>query len=284
LFGTATAQLVFSSIIETYIFLAATALLFLVFLIKEKSNFFLVTAGLVAFGITVSNFAQTVIAHFFIKRDFKGIIKYGVIVLALIIPLTLLNNFFYPDSQPYFWEINSYKGEDHNSFEPTFQRANYLGRVMLLHSVVAPQPLILQEEIPFLKVWMFRASIKKDPMQIAQYETVLGNSLAFLWLGLILLGGYLFLKNFQKQDNRFFITFIAILLFNFLLHMQYGKDVFLYSVNWTYALILFLALAWRELANQKWFQISLLLFVVLLLANNSQLILTMLSTSAQHIQ
>ncbi len=284
LFGASTAQLVFSSLIETYIFLAATALVFLIFLLKDKPLFLLVITGLVAFGITISNFGQTVIAHLLIKRDIKQWVKYGLIVVALVVPLTLLNNFVYPNSQPYFFDLSSYEGEGHNSFPSTVQRGAYLARVMFLHSVVAPEPLLLEEEIPFLKIWMFRAAIKKDPMRIAQYESWFGTSLAYTWLALILLGGALFLKNLWKQDNRFLFTFLLILLFNFVLHLQYGKDVFLYSTNWTYAVILFLALAWRELANKRWFQVSLLVFVALLLVNNSQLIFTMLSTSALHIK
>lgn len=284
LFGASAAQLVFSSLIETYIFLAAVALTFLVLLLRDKPLFALVIAGLVAFGITISNFGQTVIAHLLIKRDIKQWVKYGLIVAALVVPLTLLNNSIYPNSQPYFFDVKSYEGEGHNSFPPTVQRGTYLARVMFLHSIVAPEPLILDEEIPFLKVWMFRASIKKDPMRIAQYESWFGTSLAYTWLALIFLGGALFLKNLWRQDNRFLFTFILILLFNFALHMQYGKDVFLYSTNWTYAIILFLALAWRELANKRWFQISLLVFVALQLVNNSRLILTMLSASALHIK
>lgn len=284
LFGASTAQLVFSSLIETYIFLASVALLFIIFLLKDKPLFILVLTGLISFGITISNFGQTVIAHFFVKRNLKQIIIYGLIVTALIVPSTLLNNFIYPDSQPYFWDISTFGSEGHNSFPPTIQRANYLSRVMILHSVVAPQPLILQEEIPFQKVWMFRASIKKDPMRISQYETLLGNILSYTWLGFMLLGGFLFLKNFRTQEQRFSLTFILILLFNFFLHMQYGKDVFLYSVNWTYALILFLSLAWQELAQKNWFQFSLILFISFLFLNNSQLIFTMLTTSALHIK
>jgi len=283
LFGASAAQLVFSSLIETYIFLAAVALTFIVLLLKDKPLFALVIAGLVAFGITISNFGQTVIAHLLIKRDIKQWVKYGLIVAALVLPLNVLNNFVYPNSQPYFFDLSTYNGEGHNSFPPTVQRGEYLARVMFLHSIVAPEPLILEEETPFLKVWMFRASIKKDPMRIAQYETWFDTSIAYTWLVFILLGGVLFLKNFRKQDNRFLFTFILLLLFEFALHMQYGKDVFLYSANWTYAFILFLALAWRELANKKWFQISLLVFIALLLVNNSRLIFTMLSTSALHI-
>jgi hypothetical protein len=129
-------------------------------------------------------------------------------------------------------------------------------------------------------VWMFKA----DPMRLSAYETSFGAALAFAWLGLIFLGGFLFIKNLRKQDNRFPFAFIFILLFNFILHLQYGKDIFLYSTNWAYAIILFLALAWKELADKRWFQIILLLFLALLLANNSRLIFTMLSTSALHIK
>ncbi len=284
LFGASTAQLIFSSLIETYIFLAAVALIFLILLLKDKPLYMQVITGLVAFGITISNLGQTFIAHLMIKRNLRQIIIYGSIVTALVVPLTLLNNVIYPDSQPYFFDLKSYEGEGHNQFPPALERANLLARVMFLHSFVAPEPLILEEEIPFLKVWMFRASIKKDPMRISRYETDLSRTLVMAWLAFMALGGALFLKNLRKQDNRFFLTFLLILLFNFALHMRYGKDVFLYSVNWTYAIVLFLALAWRELADKRWFQIALLVFIVLMMLNNSQLIFTMLSTSALRIK
>ncbi|HCR70827.1 MAG TPA: hypothetical protein DIW23_05240 [Anaerolineae bacterium] len=284
IFGASSTQLAFGSIMETYIFLSTVALIFLVLLIKDKSLPALVITGLVAFGITVSNIAQTVIAHFFIKRDIKQLIKYGLIILALIVPLSLLNNFIYPNSQPYFWEFASLAGEDKNSFPANYQRANLLGRVMVLHSIVSPNPLIIDDGFPFVKTWMFRAAIDGDPMLLATYNTTFNTFLAYFWMGLMAFGGLLFLKNFFKQDNRFFLTFILILFFNFTLHLVYGMDVFLYSANWTYALILFFALAWKEFANKHWFQIILLTFIVLLCINNAQLILTMLNTSALHIK
>ena len=280
LLGVSAAHLVFGSLIETYIFLAATAMIFLVLLLKEKPFFVLIIAGLISFGITITNFAQAVITFIFVKRDFKLWIKYGVIVAALTIPLTLLNNFVYPDSQPYFFNPSSLNAETGNTFTPSVERGLAVLRVMFLHSIVAPDPLILQEEIPFLKVWMFKA----DPMRLSKYETWFGKSLAYFWLGLALLGGFLFLKNLKKDEKQFSFAFIFILLFNFALHLRYGKDLFLYSANWTYAIILFLALAWKSLADKRWFQIILLGFIALLLVNNSRLIFTMLSTSALHIK
>ena len=280
LLGASAAHLVFGSLIETYIFLAAVTLIFLVLLLKDKPLFVLIIAGTLSFGITLTNFIQTAIAFILVKRDFREWVKYGLLVGALVIPLALLNNFIYPNSQPYFFIPSSLTAEAGNTFMPTIARGMAVLRVMFLHSIVAPDPLILKEEIPFLKVWMFKA----DPMHLSVYKTWFGKTLAFAWLGLFLLGGFLFLKNLKKEDNRFSFAFILILLFNFALHLRYGKDIFLYSTNWTYAIILFLSLAWKELANKRWFQIVLLVFIALLMVNNSRLIFTMLSTSALHIK
>jgi len=282
LFGASATQLAFSSIIETYIYLALAALIFMILLLKDRPLPALVLAGLAVFGITISNIVQTAIAHFLVKRNFWQVVVYAAMITILVVPLSLLNNFTYPESQPYFWDFSTLQAEGHNSFPPTLQRANYLGRVMFLHSMVAPEPLTFKEEIPFLKVWMFRAAIKKEPMRIAQYESGLGNFTAFLWAGLVLLGGLLFLKNLFQQDQRFPFAFAGTILFFFALHMQYGKDVFLYSANWTYAIVLFLALAWKELAQKRWFQVALLAFTFLLMVNNSQLILAMLNASAMY--
>ncbi len=280
LLGGSAAHLVFGSLIETYIFLAAVMMTFLVLLLKNAPFITLISVGLVSFGITLTNFVQVVIAYVFVKRDLRQSIKYGAIAAALVIPLAMLNNFIYPGSQPYFFIPSTLAAEADNTFTPSIGRGLAVLRVMFFHSIVAPDPLILEEEIPFLKVWIFKA----DPMRLSEYQTWPGTALAFFWLGLLLLGGFLFLKNLKTNDDRFPFAFILILLFNFALHLRYGKDLFLYSANWTYALLLLLALSWKELAETRWFQVILMVFISLLLVNNSRLILTMLGTSSLHIK
>ncbi|MCC6261800.1 MAG: hypothetical protein IT311_13150 [Anaerolineales bacterium] len=280
IFGASAAQLVFSSLIETYIFLAVTALLFTVFLLSNAPFGLLVTTSVLSFGITLSNFVQQLIGFICVRRNFREWIKFGALAGLLILPLTFLNNFVYPKSQPYFFIPSSLNAEAENTFAPSVPRALAVARVMAMYSMVAPDPLILAEEIPFLKVWIFKA----EPMRLSEYATSLDTALAASWIVLILLGGFLFLKNFARRDNRFSLTFLLILLFNFFLHLRYGKDVFLYSTNWTYALVLLLSIAWADLAKARWFQIVLLIFVFLLLANNFRLIEVMLYTSARHIQ
>ena len=290
--GGSAAHLVFSSLIETYIFLAAVQILFFVLLIPpskaldagdgagNKSLFAYVLVGLVTIGITLTNFIQSAIAFIVVKRDIKQWFKYCLLVVLLAFPLALLNNFIYPNANPYFFDLSSLNAEADNTFRPSVDRALALARVMGFHSVVAPDPLILQEEIPFRKVWIFKA----DPLRVSEYNTPLGLVTAFFWSMLLILGGYLFLKNLRKEADLISIALILIILFNFALHLRYGKDVFLYSTNWTYAFVLFLALVWKELSNKRWFQTLLLVFLVLLLVNNSRLIFTMLSTSALHIK
>lgn len=282
LFGGSTSQLIFGSIIETYVFLGAAALIFIILLLKDKPMYMLVITGIAAFGITISNFAQTVFAHILVKRNIKQWIIYGAIVSALVFPLSLLHNAIYPGASPYFWDFSALGWEEKNVFAQNLVRANYLGRVMVMSSFVAPEPLLLKEYPPIMKVWMFRAVIHKAPMQIGQYYGWFESLVAYLWLGFVALGGALFLKNLRKLDLRFPLTFIVTILFYFALHLRYGKDVFLYSANWTYAILLFLALAWQEFSRKRWFQLSLLGFIGLMLANNTRLILFMLTAAFLH--
>jgi hypothetical protein len=63
---------------------------------------------------------------------------------------------------------------------------------------------------------------------------------------------------------------------NMLLHLRYGKELFLYTPNWTYALVLLVGLSWQSLSDRKWFQALLLAFLILLAWNNSILVKTIL--------
>lgn len=289
LLGGTAGHLIFGSLIETYVFLAATMLAFIIMLMKDRPLYAYVIAGLISFGITTSNFAQMAVAFILARRDIRKWILFGVIVGALVFPLTLLNNVVYPKSQPYFFDLSAYHTEGRNTFEPSVGRGEAIARVMLLNSVVAPDPLVMKRELPFLKVWIVEVSRKlytadRDFMKVSEYDTNFGTGLVVFWLALGALGVFGFFINFKQHgDDRFSITFLGVLAFNFALHLRFGKELFLYATNWTYAIVLFLALGWRGFANQKWFQAILLIFIILLLANNSKLLFTMLATSNLHL-
>jgi hypothetical protein len=86
------------------------------------------------------------------------------------------------------------------------------------------------------------------------------------------LGLLVFLLKYKGyKTNRLSLALIGCMTLNIGLHLLYGKELFLYSPNWTYALILLLALAWQGLSKHRWFQIILLVFVFFLMYNNSWL-------------
>ena len=73
---------------------------------------------------------------------------------------------------------------------------------------------------------------------------------------------------------------LGSLAFNFLLHMNYGTELFLYASFWTYALVFFVALAFAELAGKQWFESTLTIFVLILMINNFWFIFTILGALA----
>jgi hypothetical protein len=277
LLGLSASHLVFGSLIETYIFLAASIMLFYVFLLKEKPFFMLVLAGLPAIGITVTNFAQNLIALFFLRPNFKFIFRYVLVIGVLFVQLSLLNNLLYPDSHPFIFVPSGLLAERQNIFPLTILRAQALVRNFVFYNVVSPEPILYFGDIPFTQFRFFKPEIN----QLSSYDTTLQTFTAWFWMALLALAGISFLINFkQNRQLKFMLAFLGCILFNVMLHLRYGKELFLYSPNWTYALILLLGLAWSGFSKKKWFLALLLIFVFLLAANNGTLLYTLVKISS----
>ncbi len=67
------------------------------------------------------------------------------------------------------------------------------------------------------------------------------------------------------------------------MHVAYGDDPMLYSPDWTYALVFFVALAFRPFADKKWFQAAGLLFLSALMVNNWTFLRAMLAAVAPYL-
>ncbi|MEW6404226.1 MAG: hypothetical protein AB1649_20710, partial [Chloroflexota bacterium] len=107
--------------------------------------------------------------------------------------------------------------------------------------------------------------------------TGLANVPLALWLLLLAVSASFFLKDLGSTPHLpLMLGLLGSLAFNFLLHMVYGTELFLYTPYWTYALILFLSLAFANLAGRKWFEACLTIFLVTLMANNLSFIFLVL--------
>lgn len=280
LLGLTASHLVFGSLLESYIFLAASLLLFFVLLLKDKPLPPLVAASLMTIGITYTNFAQNVIALFAVRPNIKQMVRFVASVVVFWVLLTLLNNLLYPDSNPLFFVPSTLQAEQQNLFPLNSLRIQALTRAFFFHNVAAPSPIFYDKDIPFIQFRFFKPEID----EISRYDLPIQDVTSWMWLGLLIFGGALFLLNLKKNPHlRLSIALMGCMALNMGLHLRYGKELFLYTPNWTYALILFLGLAWQRFHDQRWFQVLLLVFLSLLIWNNGILLQTILEVLAEQV-
>jgi len=289
LLGVSAAHLVFSTFLETYIFSATALTAFLLALQRDgKPLKALVPLGLLTFGITITNFLQTGILFLFSEFKLSKLIKYGLIVAALTFPLAWLQHALYPTSQP-FYDLAVMRAENRysanvNTPERLYERAYVMGRTVTLYSIIGPRPLALTTEVgcnfPCFKTY----KPKYGPDLITSYAGF-GSWLTRAWFVILILALGLFVWKFIKspKTNLLEVGLLLCILFNFAMHVAYGDDPMLYSPDWTYALVFFVALAFRPFADKKWFQAAGLIFLSALMVNNWTFLRAMLAAVAPYL-
>lgn len=280
LLGLSASHLTFGSLLESYIFLAASLILFYVLLIKDRPMPALISASLMTIGITYTNFAQNVIALFTVKPNIKQMFRFVVTVLVFLVLLTLANNLLFPDAHPFFFVPSTLQAEQQNLFPLNGLRIQALIRAFFFHNIAAPTPIFYDKDIPFIQFRFFKPEID----ELSQYDLPIQTVTSWVWLGLLLFAGVMFLLNLKKNPHlRLSIALMGCMALNLLLHLRYGKELFLYTPNWTYALVLLVGLSWQSLSTQKWFQALLLAFLILMAWNNSILISTILDVLGSQV-
>ena len=285
--GSTATHLFFGSITDTYIF-GTTSLIFFFLLIQAKENRFsvLIPAGLLVFGITITNIAQSVIGLFFNKFGFWRLVQYCVFIITAAVALTVLTSALYPNRQTFFFvpgdlafEMNFVKQVHESPTERLLERFKITSRTMFLYGVTAPKPLeVIADKPPRPTIDL--KTFESPTHTFASYKGLANIPLA-LWL-ILLAGSFLFLAKGLRSSPRLplMLGLLGSLAFNFLLHMNYGTELFLYSPFWTYALVFFVALAFAEFAGKKWFESMLTIFVIVLMINNFWFIFTILRALA----
>jgi hypothetical protein len=306
LLGLSTAHLFFGSVIETYIFSAAAMIGFILALQKSSDSMFApVTMSIITFGITLTNFVQNFIGFFItqglkvfsprrqpgeaqknFKEYFAKIFRFTALTLSLGIVISLIHAAWYPTSRLFFVPSDAAIEGDYSL--PTFQgpiwkitgRAILLIRTILLYTVVAPKPFVFGKEVGAVLPYFNFFKLAPQLYSYSSY-TGLGKILIVVWIVMLLVSGMIFLWNLiraRKADLS--LVFVICILFNFLLHLTYGFESFLYSPDWAYALIFFVGLSLGPLAKNRLFQTGMLIFLVLLAYNQIHFFQFVLATIA----
>jgi hypothetical protein len=271
LLGISTSHLWFGAIIESYIFSAAALLAGMLVLQRRLASTvpFIATA-LITFGITLTNVVQSFIAFAVARPGARRFMRAAAAVLVLGVLLSLLQAIWYPSSLLFFGP-DSARTEQEFSIsilqEPSWRavgRLTLLVRTVLLYSIIAPHPFVFTGDVggTFPRFNFFR--IAPGEYAFSSYDGI-GQGLVIVWVVGLLAAAYMITtRTIRTRQVDISLTLLLCVGFNLLLHVGYGYEPFLYSPDWTYALVLFVGVALAGLAKNRFFQAGLLAFVVLL--------------------
>jgi len=272
--GISSSHLFLSSVVETYIFSAFALILFFLILQTNPGSLLpVIASGILTFGITLTNFVQNLIGFVVSRPRIKDIIRFAGWVLSVSLLLSYIHAAIYTGSKLFFLSQDA-KFEDkfflRISIWPHWRmigRLIYQVRTTFLYTAVAPDVFVLREEvgsnIPEFRFW----KLTVGTFHQAQYEG-LGQILVLVWALMLFVSGIVFLWNLlrlRKTDAS--LAFVLCIAFNTVLHINYGQEIFLYSPDWTYALILFTAFGLAPFAKNRFFQAGLAIFILALVLN-----------------
>lgn len=286
IFAFSSSQLLFSILPETatmaVITLLLTYILFVFTLRTGRISWFLwVLAGLLSFGVTITNFAQTLIlfatALRFSDKQKKCIqclfqaMKLSGITLFLAVILALIQKFCYPTSKLFFLPEIYQPGANvlrfvnlENLYQHPGKVAVQLFKYTFLINFFAP--------IPVLAGTRFAFSLSSEFSPLGVFGLLIW---VFLWL-YSLIGKW----NSSNQDraSRYMVYgFLLCLIFNMVLHSVFynakfpGIEYFLYTGNFT-----FLVWAIWAILNQQFIRRlrPLLILLLLILAGNNLIVIS----------
>jgi len=286
LLGIGTPHLLLSSMIETYIYSAFALLLFVLLMQSNKTDLrYTIPVGILVFGITITNLIQTCILYVFKRPQLKVILNYVVAILAITLILNVIQIQIYPHSMAIYDPADLIFEQKYrvNLFEKTWMlpgRFLLMGRAILLYAIVAPKPFILTTEIgtTFPTFSVFKITIGE--FHVAGYTGISDLTVKF-WMLILFVACVRFVWDLFKSPRQMSLplAFVACMGFNLLLHTFWGDDPMLYSPDWAYAVVLFVAYALQKWANNKWFQVTLTVLLCLIMSVNLNLIYLIMQTS-----
>lgn len=269
------AHLVFGSVTETYIFSAFGLILFFVMLLsRERPVQGFLLPGLLTLGVTITNVVQSLIGFALVRRNGREWMRFVSLLLAVGVALTALTAIIYPKSMGLFYVPSDLLLESRHAAHleagtRITSRFAQVTKSLFFYDVVAVPPDVTIVEKggrdSFPKFNYFQ-----PPFGLKEYLSNRFALLPFILWSLLLAGAVTrFLWRGKKFPYfSFQLAFLAILLFNLGMHLFYGFEPFLYTPNWTYALLFFVALSLDEMKKQEWVDGGLILLLALLLVNN----------------
>jgi hypothetical protein len=270
-FGFTGSQWILSAVPDSYSLGAVSvvfAFLLLIFCLSNQKlySLFWVLAGILSFGVTITNFVTTLIcfctAMAGLKTDkkFLRFLIYICIVLGFVTALNHMQLFYYPGSKLWYRPAEfSYEAQYMNFGRLLESPARVLAEVLknfFLFNVVLGEPAVV--------------ALKQGGMGWSYYEQCrislpLGIPALALWLFVLAVG--MMEKTSLYLKNPLFRACCLSIAWNLGIHLVYGiNEIFLYSAHFTFPLIL-LSVPWEANCNWK-LRIAFILLTIFSGLNN----------------
>jgi hypothetical protein len=272
-FGLSMSHLAFGMIPETYAFAAAsiiaTHILFFICLRDKKlyTEYWVLT-GLFTFGITITNFAQSIICFSIVvillrRKDRLAIVaEYIGVVFLISFLLSLIQHKIFPNAALFFVPstvVTELKYTAINIINHPLTTLHELGQHFFIVNFVTASPLPPAEEM-----------LTRRPI-IGFFERPLNYSLVglagiVLWLSIFISGLF---KNIQMihQNRPMFYGIFLCILFNIALHSVFGvNEMFLYTCHFTFLVLAIITNL--SLIKNRYYKAGLVALIVLMGTNN----------------
>jgi hypothetical protein len=200
-----------------------------------------------------------VLTSLFVQRNLIRLLITFTFALLFGVCLNFISRSIYPVTD-YFFIPQNLTGEQRFSQEVDIKRIGLVTEDIFIYNIAAPQPsLSIRNDIPRFNFL---------PGTIQNYSWF-GWPAVILWIATLILALIYFLThNYPAKYNGLLIALLACLIFNFMLHVGYGFEPFLYTSNWTYAIVLMITVILQNAAKRTWFIFMLLFLVMSILLNN----------------
>jgi hypothetical protein len=287
IFGLSASEILFASVPELFPFSAlALVLLFYSCAGDHPPKDGLVLTGVLAFSMVVTNIVAVVLARsrWLSLRPPLGALRalalFTVVVVTLTAGLSVVQSFLYPGTVS-FLRIEPLAGPDRHSFvwpsglHDAAQRAQELFAYFMVFDLAAPR-LVVTELPP-------RTVVDFPDVGLAALRGI-GMAQVTLWLGLLVTatGGW---RRYREPPMVALGLWVA---FNVLLHSVFGTSLFLYSCQWTFAVVGLVVVALCHVSRQGAMRRSLLVATTVLVglqgANNLQFMADLLRAFATRSQ
>jgi hypothetical protein len=282
IFGLSASELAFGSLPESWIFSGLSLLvLFACGTRPRPPRDGLIAAGIAAFGMAVTNLAAAALvrARWLVSegrpgRFVGGLGRYLLIVLLATALLSALQSAVYPGGSP-FYRADPLAREDRQSFVQTFEPAVIAGRAgdvlahLLFFNLTAPRLLVTETGTP-------RTSVDFPDPSLAALRPE-GAVHAVLWTALLFLAG----RGLVRLREPLPLALFLWLALQAALHLVFGTSLFLYSCQWTFAVVALAAVGTERIGPARALEASLLALAALQALANAAFLLEVLRVFAE---